>query len=357
MKSFLLVDGFTGNTYTSVDGATWLTGNTPTLLGTILSVASGGNGFHIIHNDGTNEWAYTSYDGLSWDVTLMPLQPTIGDPTLTWSNLIWDGVRYVAWNEQAVSTATSIDGKTWTTTTQASLPTSIYGVSKLIWNGTKYVVTGIRPDTFGTLHNKALTSTDAVTWSITAFPSTTLWGDNFIAAAAVDDSGKICVAPSLREAGKSRVSAVSTDGVTWTTGTVPTPAIAPFYPGFMDMAWNGSVFCAVGGTGGATVIATSTDGLAWTQRYSAGSGTPEWNHIAWNGSVFLIVDVDTSGFGTRTLGATSPDGITWTRVTLPSTRLISASGIPNFLTAGNLGTPPVVGGFWKDLVGTREFIY
>ncbi len=75
------------------------------------------------------------------------------------------------------------------------------------------------------------------------------------------------------------------------------------------IAWNGYGFCAVGyaGTG---VVATSPDGIAWTQRNTIGSVF--WNDIAWNGTVFCAV-----GYLVNGIVATSPDGITWTTRTTP----------------------------------------
>lgn len=97
--------------------------------------------------------------------------------------------------------------------------------------------------------------------------------------------------------------ATSTNGVDWTERTMPASA------DWRAIAWNGTVFCAV--AWGGTVAATSPDGITWTARTLPVSAN--WIAIAWNGSVFCAV-----AWG-GTVAATSPDGITWTARTLPFT--------------------------------------
>jgi hypothetical protein len=76
-----------------------------------------------------------------------------------------------------------------------------------------------------------------------------------------------------------------------------------------SVAWNGSLWVAVGsGSGGAT-IATSPNGINWTARSSQWTpGTLAAKAVAWNGSLWVA-----GGQGTTVPNlATSPDGITWT---------------------------------------------
>lgn len=72
------------------------------------------------------------------------------------------------------------------------------------------------------------------------------------------------------------------------------------------IAWNGSVFCAVGADGSNTkYIFTSTNGSSWTTRMTASGSFSSGNPIVWNGTVFVAVDSDWAVF-------TSPTGTTWT---------------------------------------------
>jgi len=74
------------------------------------------------------------------------------------------------------------------------------------------------------------------------------------------------------------------------------------------IAWNGTVFCAVANNNFTPFdfndhAYTSTDGITWTQRTLASTGT--WSAIAWNGTVFCAVAVAPE------YANTSTDGITW----------------------------------------------
>src|SRR5574341_2002976 len=51
------------------------------------------------------------------------------------------------------------------------------------------------------------------------------------------------------------VAATSPDGITWTARTIPAGT-------YRSVAWNGTVFAAVGDS----VAATSPDGITWTAR-------------------------------------------------------------------------------------------
>ncbi len=99
---------------------------------------------------------------------------------------------------------------------------------------------------------------------------------------------------ALMAAVGASVAASSPDGLLWTSRAIPAGT-------YNALAWNGFVYAAVGN---ASVAATSPDGVTWTARtIPAGSYTC----IAWNGTVFCALA------GTS-LGATSPDGITWTSI-------------------------------------------
>lgn len=95
-----------------------------------------------------------------------------------------------------------------------------------------------------------------------------------------------------------------------------------------DVAWNGSVFCAV--AYGTAVAFTSPDGVTWTQRTLPVS--TNWQAIAWNGNVFCAIAYNTN------IAATSPDGITWTQQTLSNSRAwrsITSNGTTFLIVASN----------------------
>ena len=99
-------------------------------------------------------------------------------------------------------------------------------------------------------------------------------------------------------------SATSPDGITWTPGV----GLGPGVGSWCAPAWNGSVFCSVKDF--SSSVATSTDGLTWS--VTAMPVSHNWVSIAWNGSLFCAVAYDGTAY------ATSPDGVAWTMRTLPA---------------------------------------
>ena len=77
---------------------------------------------------------------------------------------------------------------------------------------------------------------------------------------------------------------------------------------FEGVAWNGSLFVAVGNT-----IVTSPDGVTWTSRDTADAGYPLLRDILWTGTQFVAVGNTHDSAGNIALMLTSPDGVTWQR--------------------------------------------
>ena len=103
--------------------------------------------------------------------------------------------------------------------------------------------------------------------------------------------------------------------------------------GLKYVAFNGSLFVAVGLTNGTTAaITTSSDGVTWTLRTTGVPGSSSsLNKVIWVSSLSLWVAVGASG-----LILTSPDGITWTsRTGAGSTTLTNVAFGNGTLIAGN----------------------
>jgi hypothetical protein len=95
----------------------------------------------------------------------------------------------------------------------------------------------------------------------------------------------------------------STDGTTWTT---PTQNADLGSHGWLDLAYDGTKFVALGGQG---YISTSTDGTTWTQAVQDSNlGNHAWNALAYDGSKFVALGYD--GYI-----SISTDGTTWTEAT------------------------------------------
>ncbi len=201
-------------------------------------------------------------------------------------------------------------------------------------------------------------------WTATTLPSQERWtsvvyGNNrFVAVASTN----------MR-------SAASTDGVTWTLGTLPSTGY-----GWLSVAYGNGVFVTVAQDDSVNVnaIATSTDGLNWTSHSLPSTG--RWWNVAFANGRFVVFTFDTGaaaysdngtqwtaattapgslnssvgftwstisyGHGTFVIlatqgqaSATSSDGLTWT-VTNPNTSIPAAGW--NSLTYGN-GTFVAVG--------------
>lgn len=128
------------------------------------------------------------------------------------------------------------------------------------------------------------------------------------------------------------VIAFSTDGATWSTATTGLSGTSTLYA----VTYAAGVFVAVG----ASVCYTSTDGVAWTSRtIPAGN----YHYITYFNSLFITA---AGGAASTTLAVTSPDGINWTSRTLPSSQ--RWAGLAN-----NGTTCVVVAGGTKDGTGVQ----
>lgn len=139
--------------------------------------------------------------------------------------------------------------------------------------------------------NSLISSDDGLSFSVIA--SMPFNGSSWLSICF--GNGVFCVLPSA-----GTVCCTSPDGTTWTAGTVVSRS-------WVAVQWGGTVFCAIAKN--TNISATSSDGRTWTE-HSTMPSTTAWEDLAWNGSVFVAV-------GAAGVGATSPDGVTWTAITLP----------------------------------------
>jgi len=175
-------------------------------------------------------------------------------------------------------------------------------ITSVAWNGSLWIAGVGAPNIF-------LTSTDGIRWITRISPFTDRMN-------AVAWNGSLWVAVGE---GSSKI-ATSPDGINWTSQT------SPFTIRVLTVVWNGSLWVAGGGIGETDKIATSPDGIDWTSR-SSPPFTDELNgvnSIAWNGSLFVAVGEYGEGVGQVAKIATSPDGINWTPRTSPFTTTITS---------------------------------
>ena len=144
----------------------------------------------------------------------------------------------------------------------------------------------------------ATSSTDGITWTTRTLPSASSWK-----AAVCNPTTGVFVAVAQG----STAAASSTDGITWTARTLPSSS------NWCAVTVNTTtgVFVAVSSSTG-TTAASSTDGITWTARTLPTSSS--WVAVTCNPTtgIFLAIANGSSS------AAYSTDGITWSQPTLPA---------------------------------------
>ena len=300
----------------SYDGLVW------TGLGSVIfsvqvnSIAWNGYMF-IAAGQGTNTLAYSS-DGLVWTGLLFDVFTTAGN------GVAWGQNKWVAVGEGSATIAYSSTGLTWTTSSVVLL-----GGGKCIgWNGVKWVAggTGTYPLVYsssGTLWSLAVSSpmpsiygvawageswtitgssggfaisTDGVTW--TSGATTEFTGNGYGITARSQFEGVALQSSLLYATGDNFTVAYSLGGSTWTTVQSLIMGVAG------SIIWNGSMWLAGMITGSDTIL-YSYDGVNWIGLGQIAFNT-RCNQIAWNGFLWVA-----TGFGVNTLFY-SYDGLSWT---------------------------------------------
>lgn len=158
------------------------------------------------------------------------------------------------------------------------------------FNGTDTYV-AVWGNAFGSTSRSA-TSTDGIAWTINGvfaedcdFPARVIYGNGLFVLVSYNSSF-IWTSP---------------DGVTWTEHSLG--AVEVIY----DVAWDGSLFVAVGEFN----TWTSVTGLSWTERARPTVAQTTWRGIAVYEDQFFALPIDGA------VAAKSSDGIAWTEVTIP----------------------------------------
>lgn len=155
--------------------------------------------------------------------------------------------------------------------------------------------------------NATAYSSDGQTWSAGTITATALWtkikyvGGVFMAFASGGQAAR------------------SANGITWTAMTMPTTAE------WRDVTYGEGKWVAVA-TGG-TVAATSTDGVTWSSA-TLPEGA-EWNAVEYGRGKFVAVALSDSSTGTAV--AYSDNGTSWTATTIPQGAISLAYGNGRFV--------------------------
>lgn len=140
----------------------------------------------------------------------------------------------------------------------------------------------------------AAVTLDGETWSSSTMPSSADW-------TCVAYGAGVFVAIG----GTSGKTALSTNGINWITGYT-LPALD-----FRRIVWNGTVFLAIAFQ--SSRVFTSVNGKDWVEGAFPATPYAYWNDVAWNGSVFCAI------YNNSDIAAISPDGLSWVLTTLPAT--------------------------------------
>lgn len=309
-----VVVGWQGTVLTSTDGVIWSLGPSGGYYNSFDTVVYGG-GLFVASGTSYATWTETSPDGLIWT-------PRIWGG---FTDLLWDGERFIGSCCVWCGAYSSTDGITWTRIAAGAPPF-------IAWNGSHYVGPG---------YDGFWVSPDAVNWTtypLDDYPTITsiCWGGGRFVAVGHYGEGWNATGVSL----------AGPDGMTWAQHALDGPGtptgvasgagkfITVGWGGFlrtsedgaswsgsnsqteMDLTrvvWVGAQFVALGQRydwgvpgGWSEATFTSPDGFSWTPRWN-GTGGYLYD-VAWNGSRYVAV-------GYRIL--TSADGIEWTEQALP----------------------------------------
>jgi hypothetical protein len=208
--------------------------------------------------------AYSINNGTTWTVANLP--NVYGTRSAYYVNVIYANNKFIAWTDEYTPVIyTSTDAITWTQQTSfTTTPPYNLGAGRGL-----YAYGAPQPDiVYGKgvyvgmgrvgIHNSAFYSTDGINWSTTTLPSTAQWG-------AVVYGNGMFVALGYG------VAAYSYDGTIWQAGSP-----VGLYSYFGDIAYGNGVFV---GTGNNDVTCYSTDGINWS--YGNGINFNNSSYLSW----------------------------------------------------------------------------
>jgi len=273
----------------SYDGKTWKYGNLQTSL-TCQNIQWNGYQWVNISTDlSNNVYVGTSLDGIYWMTNSIPVSnSTTGyyniyaNPITPTSIITIDKIAYIYNNNNYGNYVQNV-----------SMTTAITAVS---YNGEYFL--------YGQTNKNVLLTLDGINISSTK----TLTNNTINFAWNNPDQGAVTINPMTIAMGDGSYNTIgySYDGIYWygVGNNI-------FSVRGNKAVWNGILWCAVGT--GKNWIATSYDGIIWTG--SSDQTMSEGIDIAWNGTVFVAVGI----YNNSGQIATSPDGFVWTAISNSST--------------------------------------
>jgi len=239
----------------------------------------------VSNSGGTNSIAY-SYDGIYWTGAGNSFMSSC-------SCVAWNGSIWLVGGNAGPVIIFSVNGINWF---PANSVTMAY-VGSIAWNGTIWVAVGLGSNSnqIQYNYNTISYSYDGINWTVSN-NSKSIFSNS---GNGIAWNGSIWVAVG---SGTTNTIAYSSDGINWTGSN---NSLGIFSNGGNGIAWNGSIWVAVGN--GTNSIAYSSDGINWTGSNNSTTIFSSYgSDIAWNGTIWVAV-----GGGTNSM-AYSPDGVNWT---------------------------------------------
>ncbi len=210
-------------------------------------------------------------------------------------------------------------GNSWAQGTPA--PSTDFFIIGICWTGSAFIAVG---NDSAISDPRVMTSADGITWTARTSAPTT----NALWLAVSGYSGLAIAVGSTGDSSVTKIMTSANEGASWTARTpdsVPNPLNG-------IVAVSGGTHVGVGFQAVATTIETSTNATTWTQRVGASDTQPY--SVAYNGSIYVAVGWDSgSGVEARIMTATNPTS-TWTARTPDPAGAVPAFGFdgPNLLS-------------------------
>ena len=259
-------------------------------------------------NDGI---AY-SYDGINWNLTLLPNWAGQGNAVIVWNGLLWLGSGYdkliyssngidwtlldfirlidvfdIKWNgsiwliggQPGNGTVSPIqysyDGINWTSSniSSSNQQSKCYGIA---WNGSMWICIGF----FDGSTNILARSYDGTFWTIISYSMNLTNPLNYGTIAYGNGKWIIGVESTNTNMDEDKI-AYSTDGINWTVCLTQNDLLS----GCLALEYNGTIWVA-GGFGNNSIV-WSDDGITWNAAPSAINYLNKCTSVCWNGTYFI----------------------------------------------------------------------
>ncbi len=250
-------------------------------VGRFVVVGSSLEGNNILHSTNGSSWSKVGVGKMSGNVNeVKGVFSSPGSDSHSWFSIAYNGTKYVAISNSSSSVTTSSDGVNWTVSSSPGSFRNVIWVPEL----SLFVAAG---------DGLVATSPDGTSWTQRTTPFTS----GFMNIAWSPTLNLLVI---LTSAGWPLTSS---DGITWTSGTVTAPPSGMWY----DLKWIGGTinkFVAVcfhySGTAG--TILTSSNGTSWAS--TSVSSVSGLRHIAWSPTLNKILVVSQDNYVTSTNGST-----------------------------------------------------